>query len=275
MTSDFSALDRPEVLMFLFHPRREHGAPERRSSETKTSIPGVNDILVPVADGVAVGARFHLGGRGHANLLFFHGNGEIAADYDEIGPYYNRIGINFLAADYRGYGRSTGHPTVTAMMDDCHAIFRFASDWLAQNGFSGPLILMGRSLGSASAIELAAAHADRVCGLIIESGFALAGPLLELLGIDAAAVGFREETTFRHPDKIARFQGPLLVIHAEFDHIIPFSDGQTLFDAGTSPDKTLLKIPGANHNDILAHGFEDYLAAIERLAAACSTPRIR
>jgi len=275
MTADFSALDRPEVLMHLFHPRREHGAPERRPSEPEMKIPGAGDILVPVADDVAVGARFHLGSRSHANLLFFHGNGEIAADYDEIGPYYNRIGINLLSADYRGYGRSTGHPTVTSMMQDSHAIFRFAADWLTQNGFIGPLILMGRSLGSASAIELAAAHADRVCGLIIESGFAFAGPLLELLGIDAAAVGFREETAFRHLYKIACFQGPLLVIHAEFDHIIPFSDGQALFDASTSPDKTLLKIPGANHNDILAHGFGDYLGAVQRLAAACSTPRIR
>jgi alpha-beta hydrolase superfamily lysophospholipase len=275
MTADFSVLDRPEVLMFLFHPRREHGAPGRRPPETGTNIPGVKDILVPVADDVAVGARFHLGSRGHANLLFFHGNGEIAADYDEIGPYYNRIGINFLAADYRGYGRSTGHPTVTSMVQDSHAIFRFVTDWLAQNGFNGPLILMGRSLGSASAIELAAAHADRVCGLIVESGFAFAGPLLELLGVDAAAVGFREETAFRHLQKMACFQRPLLVIHAEFDHIIPFSDGQALFDASASPDKSLLKIPGANHNDILAHGFGDYLAAIERLAAACSTARIR
>jgi fermentation-respiration switch protein FrsA (DUF1100 family) len=216
-----------------------------------------------------------MGGRGHANLLFFHGNGEIAADYDEIGPYYNRIGINFLAADYRGYGRSTGHPTVTSMMQDGHAILRFVTDWLARNGLNGPLLLMGRSLGSAPAIELAAAHADRVCGLIVESGFAFAGPLLGLLGVDAAAVGFREETAFRHLEKIARFQGPLLVIHAEFDHIIPFADGQALFDAATSPHKTLLKIPGADHNDILAHGFADYLAAVERLAAACSTPRIR
>jgi len=275
MTTDFSALDRPEVLMFLFHPRREHGAPGRSPSEPEMKIPGTRDILVPVAEDVAVGVRFHLGGRDHANLLFFHGNGEIAADYDEIGPYYNRIGINFLAADYRGYGRSTGHPTVASMMQDGHAILRFVTDWLAQNGLCGPLILMGRSLGSAPAIELAATHADRVCGLIVESGFAFAGPLLELLGVDAAAIGFREETAFRHLEKIARFQGPLLVIHAEFDHIIPFADGQALFDAATSPHKTLLKIPGANHNDILAHGFADYLAAVERLAAACSTPRIR
>jgi hypothetical protein len=269
MTSDFSVLDRPEVLRFLFHPRREHAAPDPRPSETELAIPGVTNVLVPVAEDVAVGARFHLGGRSHANLLFFHGNGEIAADYDEIGPYYNRIGINFLAADYRGYGRSTGHPTVTAMMRDSHAIFRFAADWLTRHGFTGPLILMGRSLGCASAIELAAAHAEQVRGLIVESGFAFAGPLIELLGVDAAAAGFREETAFRHLEKIARFQGPLLVIHAEFDHIIPFSDGRALYDAGTSSRKTLLKIPGANHNDILAHAFGDYLAAIERLTAAC------
>ena len=266
---DFSVLDRSEVLMVLFHPRREYGAAGRLLPDTGTKIPGVNDLLIPVGDDVAVGARLHVGDRRHANILFFHGNGEIAADYDEMGPFYNRMGVNFLAADYRGYGRSTGHPTVASMMRDCHTIFNFVTEWLAQNGFSGPLILMGRSLGSASAIELAAAHPDRVAGLIVESGFAYAGPLLQLLGIDAAAIGFREETTFDHLDKITRFRGPLLIIHAEFDHIIPFSDGQALFEASLSADKTLLKIPAANHNDILAHGFADYLAGIQRLIASC------
>ncbi len=265
---DFSTLDRPEVLMVLFHPRREFGAPGRNLPETEMKIPGVKDLLVPVGDDIAVSARLHLGDRTHVNILFFHGNGEIAADYDEIGPFYNRIGVNFLAADYRGYGRSTGHPTVASMMQDGHTIFQFVTNWLAQNGFTGPLMLMGRSLGSASAIELAAAHPDRVSGLIVESGFAYAGPLLQLLGIDPAAIGFHEETAFSHLDKITRFRGPLLIIHAEFDHIIPFSDGQALFEASASANKTLLKIPAANHNDILAHGFRDYLAAIQRLTAS-------
>jgi pimeloyl-ACP methyl ester carboxylesterase len=205
------------------------------------------------------------------SIFFFHGNGEIATDYDEIGPLYNRIGVNFLAADFRGYGRSTGHPTVASMIRDCHTIFRFVTDWLAQNGFTGRLVLMGRSLGSASVIELAAAYPDRVSGLIVESGFAYAGPLLRLLGINLASIGFREETAFDHMNKIKQFHGPLLVIHAEFDHIIPFSDGQALFEASTSTDKTLLKIPAANHNDILAHGFGDYLAAVQRLTASCLT----
>jgi pimeloyl-ACP methyl ester carboxylesterase len=128
----------------------------------------VEDILVPVAADVAVGARLHLGSPAHANILFFHGNGEIAADYDEIGPFYNRIGANFLAIDYRGYGRSSGYPTVAAMMRDGHAIFKYVTAWLAQNGFSGPLIVMGRSLGSASGIELAAAYPGQISGLIIQ-----------------------------------------------------------------------------------------------------------
>ena len=273
MTADFSALDRPDVLMLLFHPRRDSSAPLGTSPATETKLPGAQDILVPVEDGITVGVRFHLAGRTQANILFFHGNGEIAADYDEIGPFYNRIGINFLAADYRGYGRSTGHPTVAAMMQDGRTIFQFVSAWLAQNGFTGPLILMGRSLGSAPAIELAAAHAEQVSGLIIESGFAYAGPLLQLLGVDPAAIGFREETAFRHLSKIAQFRKPLLIIHAEFDHIIPFSDGQALFDASAAADKTLLKIPRANHNDILAHAFGDYLAAIQRFTSVCLTHR--
>lgn len=271
MDADFSGLDRPEILMVLFHPRRDYGTPPGRPPKTATGTPRVQDILIPVESDDVLGARFHLGGPGHANLLFFHGNGEIAADYDEIGPFYNRIGVNFLAVDYRGYGRSTGHPTVAAMMRDSHTVLRFAAGWLARNGFTGPLVPMGRSLGSASAIELASAYPERVAGLIVESGFAFAGPLLQLLGADPVGIGFREESAFRHIEKIGRFRKPVLVIHAEFDHIIPFSDGRALFDACPSPAKTLLKIPGANHNDILARAFENYLSAIQRFTSSLIT----
>jgi hypothetical protein len=271
MSTEFSALDRPEILMVLFHPRRNHGVPVDSPPPSAAGIPRVQDILMPVETDTAVGARFHLSDRTHANILFFHGNGEIAADYDEIGPFYNRIGANFLAIDYRGYGRSSGYPTVTAMMRDCHTIFKFVTTWLGQNDFNGPLIVMGRSLGSASAIELAAAYPVQISGLIIESGFAYAGPLLRLLGVNPDRIGFREETTFRHIEKIGQFKKPVLIIHAEFDHIIPFSDGQALFNACSSPGKILLKIPGANHNDILAHAFGNYMSAIQQLVSSCLT----
>jgi len=257
---DYSVLDRPEILMFLFHPRQESGFMPRQSSGLEVSIPVEPDITI--------GARFHMDDKANPNILFFHGNGEIVADYDELGPVYNQLNINFLPVDYRGYGRSDGDPSVTAMMKDCHAIFTFVKRWLEQHHYSGLLIVMGRSLGSASALELVSTHNTDIDALIIESGFAQASPLLNLLGIDTRRLGFKEENGFRNVDKIRKFSKPTLIIHAEFDHIIPYSDGQSLFDASVAKHKKLLQIPGANHNDIFARGLSAYLTAIQNLIEA-------
>ena len=259
---DYAALDRPEVLAFLFHPRKEY--------ETRSPSVAAEDVLIPVDDTVAIGGRFHATRPEGVNILFFHGNGEIVGDYDDLGSVYHQMGINFLPVDYRGYGRSGGQPTVAAMMSDCHAILDFTRAWLQDNRYSGPLVLMGRSLGSASVLELAASHPEKIDGLIIESGFAYAGPLLQLLGINLAAIGFTESESFGNVDKIKAFNKPTLVIHAEYDHIIPFSDGEALFKACPSPDKTFLKIPGANHNDIFMRGMSVYLEAVKQLAARLS-----
>jgi len=256
-TIDYSVLDKPEVLMSLFHPRKEDVYQGIEKSG--------HEILIDVGQGIAVGARFHMVNKSGASILFFHGNGEIVSDYDDLGPMYNRMGINFLVVDYRGYGQSNGEPSVSAMMQDCHTVFHYTKDWLKDYGCSGPLVVMGRSLGSASALELAACHDDDIDALIIESGFALAEPLLKLLGIDTQTLGFREESGFRNIDKIAGFKKPTLIIHAAYDHIIPFSDGESLFNASATDDKQLLKIPDANHNDIFMRGLAEYLKTIRDL----------
>ena len=255
LAQEYAVLDVPEVLLSLFHPRPELG----------NMLTSAQEILIPVDPGVAIGGRFYAAGATEPTLLFFHGNGEIVADYEDLGALYTQQGLNFFPVDYRGYGRSTGTPTVTAMMRDCHVIFAFAQKWLNKKGFSGPLVVMGRSLGSASALELASLHQDRLDGLIVESGFAYAGPLLKLLGVDVQALGFKEETGFRNVDKIRHWKKPLLIIHAELDHIIPFAEGQALYEASPSPEKTFIKVAGANHNDILAVGFAAYMEAVARL----------
>jgi alpha-beta hydrolase superfamily lysophospholipase len=254
---DYSLLDRPDVLRAVFHPRPELGpAP---------GDPHIQDHRIQVAKGIHVGARFHLASKSSANLLFFHGNGEIVADYDQLGPLYNRLGINFLAVDYRGYGLSSGQPTISSMLTDCHTILDYASSWISDRGYTGPLMVMGRSLGSASALELAPTRTEKIDALIIESGFAFAIPLLRLLGVDPASLGFSEENGFDNLNKIRKYAGPTLLIHAENDHIIPFSDAMALYRASSAQDKTLLKIKDANHNDIFMRGLDDYLQAIQGL----------
>ena len=260
--SGYEVLDRPEVLPFLFHPRKAAGP--------RQGTPTMEEILIPVTGDIGIGACFHAVHPSGPIILFFHGNGEIAQDYDDIGPLFNRLGINFIVADYRGYGCSGGAPTVSAMMADCHSILDFVTDWQTENGFSGARIAMGRSLGSASALELAATCGDRIDGLVVESGFAWAGPLLRRLGVDPDRIGFEESAGFANVDKIGKVQRPTVVIHAEFDHIIPFGDGEALFAAAAAEDKVLIKIPGANHNDIFMRGLDRYLDAVAGLAEKLS-----
>ncbi|MGD8343053.1 MAG: alpha/beta fold hydrolase [Desulfobacterales bacterium] len=255
---NYSLLDQPAISNVLFHPRPEFGQSESATDESH--------IMIPVEADIHIGARFHRIERSGVNVLFFHGNGEIVADYDDFGPIVNQLGLNFLAVDYRGYGRSTGRPTVTAMMRDCHTIFDFVSRWLADNEYGGPLALMGRSLGSASVLELASHYAPQIDGLIVESGFAHSAPLLQLLGIQTAEIGFEEAAGFLNADKIRHFHKPTLIIHAEHDHIIPHSEGVMLFETCPSADKTLITIANANHNDIFMRGLEDYLAALSKFA---------
>ena len=254
---DYAVFDRPEILMFLFHPRPEWGQPRSTGSS--------EELLIPVEGDVAIGARFHRAGNQAPTILFFHGNGEIVADYDDLAQLYLNEGISFLPVDYRGYGRSGGRPTITAMMRDAHVVFGFVQEMLEERGHTGPFILMGRSLGSASVLELAAHYQDRVDGLVVESGFAYSQPLLRLLGVNMDALGVREEDGFRNRDKISAFEKPTLVIHAERDHIIPLPEGQALYDVSPATDKRLLIIPGANHNDIFLKGITEYMGALRDL----------
>jgi pimeloyl-ACP methyl ester carboxylesterase len=256
--SDYSLLDHPEILNGLFHPRTEYGS--------IASAANTIDVSIPVESNIQVGGRFHMKETSAPNILFFHGNGEIASEYDELGIVYNRLGVNFLVVDYRGYGRSSGRPTASAMIGDCHAIFEFTKGWLGEKGFGGAFITMGRSLGSASALELISRHKDRINGLVLESSFAHTVMLLEFLGVNASEIGFSEEKGFRHLEKIRTWDKKTLIIHAEFDHFFPFSEAEALYDACPSSRKTLLKIPGANHNDIFMRGFDAYMKAVKALS---------
>jgi hypothetical protein len=256
--NDYSAFDISEITMFLFHPRPEWRMPVMGQAN--------ESHLIPVERDVVVGARFYTSSKKSPNILFFHGNGEIVADYDEIAMLFVQMGINFLPVDYRGYGQSTGRPTVTAMMSDAHVVFDYVRNWLKEGGFTGPLLIMGRSLGSAPALELSSHYVHLMDGLIIESGFACISPLLRLIGINPAQYGLSEEQGPRNLDKIRQWKKPLLVIHAEYDQIISYAEGLALFEASPATDKKMLKIPNATHNDIFFQGMNAYLQAIEELA---------
>jgi len=255
----YSRLDRSEILRFLFYPRPEEDWEAHRPE-------GVEEVTIPVAPGIRLGGRFFFSRPGAPAILFFHGNGEIVADYTDLGQVYQSMGIHFMPVDYRGYGRSSGTPTISAMLHDAHSVLEFSLNRLRQSREQGPLIVMGRSLGSGPALELAAAYGEWVDGLIIESGFSRTGPLLERLGLPREMLDVEEEEDgLDHLGKIGRFRKETLVIHGQEDEIIPFQDGLELYEASGASQKRLLRIPGAGHNDLLLRAAREYLQAIQEL----------
>lgn len=250
----YEKLDHPDVLAVTFHPRREDAPPH----------PAILDYDMPVAPDVIIGARLHLENPDNPTILFFHGNGEIASDYDAIGRLYNKHKMNFIAVDYRGYGRSTGTPTVTHMMSDAHTIFAETKQLLKEKGYNAPLFIMGRSLGSSCAIELAAAYKDEISGLLIDSGFAETLPLLTALGVDLHAIDITEEDGFRNAQKIATIDKPTFILHGQFDQIIPIASVELLQSHSPAKNKQFQIIPGADHNSIIEKVGEMYFAAIRQ-----------
>ena len=144
-----------------------------------------------------------------------------------------------------------------ASYPDAQAAFDFARDWLAQGGYRGPLAVMGRSLGSAPALELAARRGHpEVAGLAVESGFA------HTLGVPVRSLGLGEEDGFGNLDKARRYDGPTLVLHGRGDDLIPVSEAEALFEASPSRRKRLGVIPGADHNSLFAVGAVEYREAL-------------
>ena len=248
---DYSILDQPLVLSFVFYPRKDITPPP----------PNATDHLIAVDRGVAVACRFYAHSPGAPSVIYFHGNGEVTSDYDYIAPLYNQMGINLFVADYRGYGASGGSPTFSKMVSDAPTIFTVFADILKEKGYRKDIFAMGRSLGSVSALEIAHQCQEQLKGLIIESGFASVTNLLEHLGIPAESLGLTNPD-FPNLARIRTITIPTLIIHGEYDSLIPVSEGEALFQNAAASKKELVTIPGAEHNDIMLVGTERYFAAL-------------
>lgn len=256
MTNLYAEIDNSPLLSFLFHPRRQHSDPPANAV----------DIEVPVEDGVAIVCRAYRGNAAKPWLIYFHGNGEVVSDYDGIAPLYTERGLNLLVVDYRGYGASSGKPTFKDMVDDAGILFKYLSEKLLSEGESGAFYIMGRSLGSVSALELASRYSDQLQGLIIESGFISVAGLIRHLGLPSPGDLNPLEDAYRR--KTSEIKLPSLVIHGEHDRLVPLHHGKDLYESLGSGQKELVIIPRADHNDIMFVDSKKYIDAIENFLSA-------
>jgi alpha-beta hydrolase superfamily lysophospholipase len=251
---NYIKLDQQAILESLFHPRQE---------ALSTKPVNSHDITITVENDVTLGCRLFLKDNNSPTLLFFHGNGETVSDYSQIAKVYNDFNINFFVATYRGYGWSSGTPSVTSMISDCKRVFDEFGQTLDRLNITGPIFIMGRSLGCVCAIELCSSSPENVKGLIIESGFADTLPLLNQIVASIGAHQISEEDGFGNREKIAQIKLPTLILHGAADEIISVAQAERLQSFSGARTKKFFVIPGAGHNEMISCGGEHYFSTIQ------------
>jgi hypothetical protein len=257
---DYREIDNSPALSYIFYPRDFHSK----------IPPNAFDKAVSVDDGVAITCRFYKGDNDWPWIIFFHGNGEVVSDYDHIAPFYTKGKFNLAVADYRGYGSSNGNPTLTDLVHDAPILFKAIKEELSRRGQREDVWLMGRSLGSISALELAYNHCDQIKGLIIESGFPSITRLILHLGLPAGAIDL-EPIYEACISMVRKITTPTLIIHGEFDMLVPLREAEYLYNEIGAKDKELVIISGADHNDIMFTGLNQYFSAIQRFIERTNT----
>jgi hypothetical protein len=248
----YALFDRAGIAQQIFFPRPDPSTPP----------PGATDLLVALADGTKLGARWYRAPGSTGTVLYFHGNGEVASDHDGIARFYHQVGLDLLVVEFRGYGRSTGRPSFAALVDDGGQVAAWFHALLDSEATSGRRYVMGRSLGSHPALEIAANAADGLSGVIIESGAAMIRRLASRLVGGAVQTDELEALIAAHEAKLRRIALPVLILHGQWDELVPFSQAEALHGLLPPGQSRLVPIPGAGHNDILYAGLEQYFAAI-------------
>ncbi len=239
----------------VYHPEKEW--------ETTPAEAGLSyeDITLTSADGVKLSAWYVPVADAKGTVLIFHGNARnMASDMDVI-EMFPSYGWNVLIIDYRGFGKSEGAPTEAGTYLDAQA----AWDWLVTVKHEAPnrILIVGRSLGSAIAAELASQQNPG--GLILEAAFT-----------SLAAVGQEHYPIFPvkllsrfHYDTLAYLKKvtcPVLIIHSRDDKVVKFHHAQELY-AAVSGEKNLIEIGGPHQGGykptrgIYLRGVKDFLTA--------------
>lgn len=217
------------------------------------------DVFFTASDGVRLHGWF-VPGREATTWVWFHGNaGNIGHRVENIALLHRHLGANIFIFDYRGYGRSEGRATEEGTYLDAEAALAYLRS--RQDVDPARLVLFGRSIGSAVAVEMAARH--QVLAVVLESPFTSIPALAQRLYpyLPARLIALFMETRYNSLDKIRDVHAPLLVLHGDQDEIVPLDMGRQLFEGANGP-KEFYAIPGAHHNDTYIVGGEAYFQAL-------------
>ena len=176
-------------------------------------------------------------------ILFCHGNaGNITNRAMPAKRLHDELNASVFVFDYRGYGKSEGRPNEHGVLADARA----ARSYLAKREGIKPeeIVLLGRSLGGAVAVDLAAK--DGAKALLLQSTFTSV-PDVAAFHYPWLPIRWLLRTRLNSLQKIRSYEGPVFQSHGNADTIVPYELGKQLHDAAPGK-KEFMTLQGYDHN---------------------------
>lgn len=241
--------------------------PESFSSDVFT----LSEKVINTTDGETLNAWWLSRDDAKATILYFGGNGFLMVKALPWLTHYEKLPVNVLMFDYRGYGLSSGSPSVDGLIDDSRSAFTFLTDSLGVDEEN--IILHGHSMGSFMAGKMA--NETNAMAYILESPITnvsdwtgglvpwLLKPFIRFSVDDA--VGSQNNII-----NVRSAEIPLLIITGTDDQITPKAMAQKLYEESSSPSKRLKLIDGGGHNDLpesesYTNAFREFLEELGEL----------
>jgi fermentation-respiration switch protein FrsA (DUF1100 family) len=219
----------------IYFPQKTRPSPQDFKAED------MRVISLNTKDGLALNAWYKPAQAPHPTILFLHGNAGDIGNRMYLARQFINEGFGILLFDYRGYGGNKGNPTEQGLYEDGATALSF----LTQQGVaSSQLVLYGESLGTGVATQLATQHPT--CALILQSPFT---SLTKLARFHYPWLPLAPWDKYDSLSRIKQINTPLFILHGTVDHIVPYDEGVTLFNAALEPKK-MQSFSGYDHNNL-------------------------
>lgn len=231
------------VLVAAVYQRRMIYVPTRLDAPTAT-LTATQNGFVPWRNpaGAVIGWRMSGRGVSAASVLVVHGNAGSAGDRDYLAqPISQAADVDVFVLEYPGYGARPGSPSRTSFI-------AAAEDAFASLPADKPRYVVCESIGAGVGTHLAKAHPTEVAGLVLFVPYHdLAWVAQRQMPLLPAAWLLRDR--YMPAEDLKSYRGPVKIVVAERDEIIPVESGRRLFNAYAGP-KDLLVVPDARHNEV-------------------------
>ncbi len=220
------------------------------------------DVYFEASDGVKLHG-WYVPGDGDVCVVWFHGNaGNIGHRVYNLALMHSRVGASVFLFDYRGYGRSEGSPSEPGLYLDAEAAVEQAK--LRCGVGDEGIVLFGRSLGGAVAVEMATRRPFR--SVVVESAFTsvkamarVSNRLISRFLPPFVIVKARYDNLAKIPSALS----PVLIVHGDADRTVPYRMGLALYEVAPEP-KAVHVVEAAGHDDVHVLGGDAYFDVLRR-----------